>query len=132
MYFDNVGGDLLEAVLSAMRPHGRIVACGAVSGYNDDTLTPGPRNMFLFTSKRLTMKGFMLADWLDRLPEFVEEAKGYLADGRLRTLETVVEGIERAPQALLDLLHGENVGKMVVMLADGTDTRCTASNSGIK
>jgi NADPH-dependent curcumin reductase CurA len=117
VYFDNVGGEHLEAAISAMRPHGRIIACGAISSYNDETPAPGPRNLSLMIGKRLTMKGFIVIDSFDRMPEFVKEVSGYLAAGKLHTKETVVSGIERAPQAFLDLLRGENVGKMVVKLA---------------
>ncbi len=117
MYFDNVGGDHLEAALSAMRARGRIVACGAISRYNDESPAPGPRNLFLVITKRLTMRGFIVSDWLDQMPAFVKEVSGHLADGRLRVKETVVEGLERAPQAFIDLLRGENIGKMIVKLA---------------
>lgn len=117
VYFDNVGGEHLEAALSAMRNHGRVVACGAISTYNDATPAPGPRNLFLIIGKRLTIKGFIVTDWRDRLPEYLKEANELLAQGRLKMKETVVEGIERAPQAFIDLLRGANVGKMVVKIA---------------
>ena len=117
VYFDNVGGEHLEAALSALRSHGRIIACGAISRYNEEAPPPGPRNLMLIVSKRLTMKGFIVSDWLDHMPVFVREVSGYLAEGKLRVKETVVEGIERAPQAFLDLFGGGNVGKMVVKLA---------------
>jgi NADPH-dependent curcumin reductase CurA len=116
VYFDNVGGDHLEAALSAMRTHGRIIACGAISKYNDAAPTPGPSNLSLVVGKRLTMRGFIVSDSLDRLPEFIKEVSGYLTAGTLRAKETVVEGLERAPEAFLDLLRGENVGKMIVKL----------------
>ncbi|MDP9122227.1 MAG: NADP-dependent oxidoreductase [Acidobacteriota bacterium] len=117
VYFDNVGGEHLEAALSALRVHGRIAACGAISVYNDETPPPGPRNLALVIGKRLTMKGFIVMDWLDRMAEFGQEVSGYLASGKLVAKETVVPGgIEHAPQAFLDLLRGGNVGKMVVQL----------------
>jgi len=116
VYFDNVGGDHLEAALSAMRTHGRIIACGAIAKYNDAEPTPGPFNLALVVTKRLTMRGFIVSDSFDRLPAFVEEVSGYLAQGRLRAKETIVEGLERAPHAFLDLLRGENIGKMIVKL----------------
>ena len=116
VYFDNVGGEHLEAALSAMRVRGRIIACGAISKYNDESPTPGPRNMAFFTTKRLTMRGFIVTDSLDQMPAFVKDVSGHLATGKLVTKETVVQGLERAPQAFIDLLHGENVGKMVVKL----------------
>jgi NADPH-dependent curcumin reductase CurA len=116
VYFDNVGGEHLEAALGAMRNHGRIIACGAISRYNDAKPGPGPRNMVFFISKRLTMKGFIVTDSLERMPSFLKEVGGYLAQGKLRSKETVVAGLERAPEAFIDLLRGGNTGKMVVKL----------------
>jgi NADPH-dependent curcumin reductase CurA len=116
VYFDNVGGDHLAAALSAMRTHGRIIACGAIARYNDAEPTPGPSNLALVVTKRLTMRGFIVSDSFDRLPVFVTEVSDYLAEGKLRAKETIVEGLERAPQAFLDLLRGENIGKMIVKL----------------
>ena len=104
-YFDNVGGKHLEAALSALRVHGRIIACGAISMYNDETPPPGPPNLPLMIGKRLTMKGFIVTDWLDHMPEFLKEVSGYLWEGKL-TMKAAVEGIEGAPQAFLDKLHG--------------------------
>lgn len=116
-YFDNVGGDHLEAALSAMRVNGRIIACGAISRYNADTPPPGPRNLFLVVTKRLTMRGFIVSDWASRTAEFLAEVTPYVADGRLVARETIVEGLERAPQAFIGLLTGGNIGKMVVKLS---------------
>jgi len=116
VYFDNVGGDHLEAALGAMRNHGRIIACGAISRYNDEKPSPGPRNLAFFIVKRLTMKGFLVFDHVDQMPTFAKEAAGYLAQGKLRSRETVVQGLEQAPQAFLDLLKGGNTGKMIVKL----------------
>ncbi len=116
VYFDNVGGDHLDAALSAMRLHGRIITCGAISQYNAETLPPGPKNLVLMIGKRLTMKGFIVSDWMRETPAFLKEVGGYLAAGKLVMEETIVEGIERAPQAFLGLLRGENVGKMIVKL----------------
>ncbi len=114
VYFDNVGGDHLEAALGALRNNGRIIACGAISLYNREEPEPGPRNMPMVVVKRLTMKGFIVSDWFDRMPEFVREVAPLVADGTLVARETVVEGIERAPAAFIDLLRGGNLGKMVV------------------
>lgn len=117
VYFDNVGGDHLEAALSTLRTNGRIIACGAISLYNEELPPPGPRNLsLLITSKRLTMKGFIVTDWFNQMPEFLKEVGGYWAQGKVKMKETVVEGIENAPQAFLDMLHGGNVGKMIVKL----------------
>ena len=114
VYFDNVGGAHLEAAIGAMRDHGRIVACGSISTYNDVEPGSGPRNLFLVVTKRLLLQGFIIRDHYDRFPEFHAEAREWVADGRLRHRETVVEGIENAPGAFVGLLQGENVGKMLV------------------
>ena len=116
VYFDNVGGEHLEAAMTAMRTNGRIAACGSISRYNDTTPSPGPRNMFFIVTKRLTIRGFIVFDHNKRLPEFLAEVTPYLAAGRLRAKETVVEGLDHAPKAFLDLFSGENVGKMVVKI----------------
>jgi hypothetical protein len=117
VYFDNVGGATLEAALSAMRVHGRIIACGGIAGYNDEKPQPGPSNLFNMITKRLTMKGLLVRDWLDRKSEFEEEVGSYLRAGKLKNKETVVEGIDHAVAAFIGLFEGKNVGKMVVKLA---------------
>jgi NADPH-dependent curcumin reductase CurA len=117
VYFDNVGGETLEAALSALRVHGRIIACGGISGYNAERPAPGPPNLFYVTTKRLTMKGLIVSDWLDRQGEFEAEVGGYLKAGKLRNKETVVKGIDKAADAFIGLFQGQNVGKMVVELA---------------
>ncbi len=115
VYFDNVGGETLEAALSALRLHGRIVACGGISGYNEPR--PGPSNLFNVITKRLTMMGFIVSDWMDRQAEFEKEVGGYFKAGELKHHETVVKGIDKAADAFIGLFHGQNVGKMVVELA---------------
>lgn len=117
VYFDNVGGPQLEAVLAAMRVRGRIIMCGAVSQYNDETPPPGPRNLALIVTKRLSLKGFIVIDWSENLPEFAREVGTLYSAGKLKYRETVVEGIENAPVAFLEMLRGANIGKMVVKLA---------------
>jgi NADPH-dependent curcumin reductase CurA len=114
MYFDNVGGDHLEAAIGALRKHGRVVACGSISRYNDVEASPGPRNMFLVVTKRLRLQGFIISDHYDRYDEFLREATEWVREGRLAYRETVVDGIENAPKAFLGLLRGENIGKMLV------------------
>jgi NADPH-dependent curcumin reductase CurA len=116
VYFDNVGGDALEAALSMLRVHGRIIACGGISGYNEEKPRPGPSNLFNITTKRLTMKGLIVRDWLDRQGEFEKEVGGYLQSGKLKNKETVVEGLDQAEEAFIGLFKGENIGKMVVKL----------------
>jgi NADPH:quinone reductase len=114
IYFDNVGGDQLEAAIGALRTRGRVVACGSMSRYNDVEAAPGPRNMFMVVTKRLRIQGYIISDHYDRFPEFFERAREWVRQGRLRYRETVVEGIENAPKAFLGLFRGENIGKMLV------------------
>jgi len=116
VYFDNVGGEALEAALSMLRVHGRIIACGGISGYNEEKPRPGPSNLFNITTKRLTMKGLIVSDWLDRQGEFEKEVGGYLQSGKLKNKETVVEGLDQAESAFIGLFTGNNIGKMVVKL----------------
>jgi NADPH-dependent curcumin reductase CurA len=117
VYFDNVGGPTLEAALSSLRVDGRIIACGAISGYNVEKPQPGPSNLANMVAKRLTMKGMLVLDWLDRRDEFEKEVGGYLRVGKLKNKETVVEGIDQAVGAFIGLFEGKNIGKMVVKLA---------------
>ena len=117
VYFDNVGGETLEAALSALRLHGRIIACGGISGYNEEKPKPGPSNLFNMITKRLTMKGMIVRDWGDRQGDFEKEVGGYLRAGKVKNKETVVVGIDQAVGAFLGLFQGQNVGKMVVKLA---------------
>jgi NADPH-dependent curcumin reductase CurA len=117
VYFDNVGGETLEAALAALRVHGRIVACGGISGYNEGKPRPGPSNLFNVITKRLTMKGFIVSDWLDHQAEFEKEVGGYVKAGKVKHKETVVKGIDQAVDAFIGLFRGQNVGKMVVELA---------------
>jgi len=116
VYFDNVGGETLEAALSALRPHGRIIECGGISSYNAEKPTPGPSNLFNVITKRLTMKGLMVRDWMARQGEFENEVGGYFRAGKLKSKETVVDGIESAVSAFIGLFDGRNIGKMVVRL----------------
>jgi NADPH-dependent curcumin reductase CurA len=122
VYFDNVGGETLEAALSTLRVHGRIVACGGISSYNDQKPQPGPVNLFNMITKRLTMKGLIVTDSLDRQGEFEREVGGYFQANKLKNEETVVQGIDQAVSAFLGLFAGKNTGKMVVELAPYKET----------
>ena len=117
VYFDNVGGEALEAALSVLRVHGRIIACGGISRYNEEKLQSGPCNLFNITTKRLTMKGLIVSDWLDRRSQFEDEVGGFFRTGKVKSRETVVDGIEHAAEAFIGLFEGQNIGKMVVKLA---------------
>src|SRR6478752_4435688 len=116
VYFDNVGGDHLEAAIFAMADFGRIACCGAIADYNAETPPPGPRNMMMLVSKRLTMRGFIVSDHRDVAGEFYRTVGPWLADGSLAYRETVVDGIDNAVDAFLGLHRGDNTGKMLVRL----------------
>lgn len=118
VFFDNVGGDQLEGALNALRPFGRVIACGAISRYNDEQPEPGPRNLALVVSRRLRIEGFIVIDHMGRYRDFITEVGPWVADGRLAYRETVLEGIERAPEAFAGLFRGDNVGKMLVRVTD--------------
>lgn len=114
VYFDNVGGDHLEAAISAMRPHGRAAICGMIAQYNATEPPAAPRNLAMVIGKRLTLRGFLVGDHGNLREQFVRDVSGWLRDGTLSYDETVVDGIENAPEAFLGLLRGENLGKMLV------------------
>ncbi len=116
VYFDNVGGDHLEAAIFAMADHGRIAECGMIADYNADAPAPGPRNMMMLISKRLTMRGFIVTDHRDVAGDFYRTVGPWLADGSLAYRETVVDGIDNAVDAFLGLHRGDNTGKMLVRL----------------
>lgn len=118
VYFDNVGGDHLEAAISAMGTGGRIAACGAIAGYNATEAAPGPRNLMMIVGKRLTIRGFIVTDHGDLAPEFYSRVGPWLTSGELTYRETVIEGLDRAAEAFIGLLDGANTGKMLVRLAD--------------
>jgi NADPH-dependent curcumin reductase CurA len=118
VYFDNVGGEHLEAALWALNDFGRIVACGSISGYNATEPLPGPRNAFLVVTKRLRWQGFIVSDHYDRFGDFARDMGAWIADGAIRWEETVYDGIEQATPAFIALFSGANLGKMIVRLAD--------------
>jgi len=116
VYFDNVGGEHLEAAIGALRLNGRVALCGAISTYNATEAPPGPRNLALAIGKRLTLRGFIVSDHGQLRRRFEEEMGGWVRDGRLRWEQTTVYGLAQAPEAFIGLLRGDNVGKMVVDL----------------
>jgi NADPH-dependent curcumin reductase CurA len=120
VYFDNVGGDQLEAAIGALRPFGRVVACGAISRYNDERPEPGARNLALIVTKRLRVQGFIVTDHRDRFREFIAEVGPWVGDGKIECRETIVEGLENVPAAFAGLFRGDNTGKMLVRV--GADT----------
>ncbi|HJL61544.1 MAG TPA: NADP-dependent oxidoreductase [Pseudomonadales bacterium] len=118
IYFENVGGTQLEAALTHMRAYGRIPICGMIAHYNDDkTPTPGPRNLTETIYKFLTLKGFVVSAFEEMRPEFQKDMSDWIKSGQLKYHETVIEGIENAPQAFMGLFTGANQGKMIVKLA---------------
>ncbi|MFW7379028.1 MAG: NADP-dependent oxidoreductase [Oligoflexus sp.] len=116
VYFDNVGGDHLEAALDHMRDFGRIALCGAISQYNNVDVAQGPRNLTNAIVKRLSLRGFIATDHLNLHEEFVERMASWMKAGQLSAKETVVEGLDHAVEGFLGLFSGKNVGKMIVKL----------------
>ncbi|CAM4441742.1 NADP-dependent oxidoreductase [Corallococcus exiguus] len=117
VYFDNVGGDHLEAAIGLMKNHGRIVLCGAISVYNATAPTPGPRNLGLAVGKRLTLQGYIVMDHADRRADFLRDVGQWLREGKVQDVSTIVDGLDKAPDAFIGLLRGDNTGKMLVRLA---------------
>ncbi|HWP12289.1 MAG TPA: NADP-dependent oxidoreductase [Ramlibacter sp.] len=118
VYFDNVGGDILDDVLARLARGARIVICGAISQYNNTTPVQGPKNYLSLLVHRARMEGMVVFDYADRFPVAVAELAGYLKDGRIKSREDVVRGLETFPEALIKLFTGENFGKLVLQIAD--------------
>ena len=116
VYFDNVGGDHLEAALDLMNDGGRIALCGAISSYNATERTPGPDNLWHAITRGLTLQGFTVNKYMHVFREFAERVGPWVASGEIVFDETVVEGIENSVDAFLDLMRGANVGKMLVKI----------------
>jgi len=116
VYFDNVGGETLDALLPLMRLHGRIAVCGMVSQYNDADNPPGVKNLWQLVVNCVTMRGFLTYDHADRLGEAQAEMDALYASGALRPLENLREGFERLPEAFIDLMTGRTTGKTMVLV----------------
>ena len=117
VYFDNVAGDHLEAALATLRRWGRVALCGAISEYESVGPSPGPSNLFQAVANDLTLRGFRGSSYQHRLPDVARELGGWLADGRLRYRETIIDGLDRAPEALVRMLSGDTTGKTLVRIA---------------
>jgi NADPH-dependent curcumin reductase CurA len=117
VYFDNVGGEHLEAAIGALKVGGHAAICGMISQYNATEATPAPRNLAQLIGKQLTLRGFLVTPHYDLYDAFVREVGGYIASGRMKFDETVVDGIEATPGAFIGLLAGQNTGKMIVRLS---------------
>jgi NADPH-dependent curcumin reductase CurA len=116
VYFDNVGGDHLQAAISHMREFGRVALCGAISMYNDTEPAPGPTNLPRAIGLGLNLRGFLVRHYSHMRDDFLRDMGEWLADGRVTYRETVVDGIESAPEAFIGLFTGANIGKMVVRI----------------
>jgi NADPH-dependent curcumin reductase CurA len=116
VYFDNVGGEHLEAAIAALNVHGHVAVCGMISLYNNTEPAPAPRNLGEVIKKRLTIRGMLVGDHYSLRPQFLTEVGGWLSEGKLRYQETIVAGLANAPDAFLGMLRGENTGKMLVTI----------------
>jgi NADPH-dependent curcumin reductase CurA len=115
VYFDNVGGDILEACLFRMNLHGRVSCCGAVSQYDGQAPRHGPRGIpGLLVTKRITMQGFIVMDYNDEREKALSDLETWVKEGKLKVPEDIIDGIENTPQALIGLLAGDNIGKRMV------------------
>jgi NADPH-dependent curcumin reductase CurA len=119
VYFDNVGGDHLQAAISHMREFGRIALCGMISTYNDAEAAPGPTNLMRMVGLGVNMKGFLVRHYAHMRDDFLRDMGRWLAEGRVKYRETVFEGIDSAPEAFMGLFTGANTGKMVVRIEEG-------------
>jgi NADPH-dependent curcumin reductase CurA len=117
VYFDNVGGDILDAVLALLARGARIVICGAISQYNNTGPIKGPSNYLSLLVNRASMKGMLVLDYVPRYPQAIREMAGWMAEGRLKSREHIVQGLEKFPEAFLMLFTGANFGKLELKLA---------------
>jgi NADPH-dependent curcumin reductase CurA len=118
VFFDNVGGATLEAAIDHMADFGRIVLCGGISGYNDETPQPGPNNLMYLVSRRIRMQGFIVLDYLDRVQEAIDALTGWVMAGEIAWREDIQEGFENIPATLQRLFDGRNAGKQLSRLAE--------------
>lgn len=118
LYYDNVGGSMLEAAIDHMAVHGRIVLCGMISTYNDESPTPGPSNLFELIARRVRMEGFLVSDFGDEFPEARDRLEAWLDEGKLKAYVDVQEGFENVPQTFLRLFSGANIGKQTLKVDD--------------
>jgi NADPH-dependent curcumin reductase CurA len=116
VYFDNVGGDHLEAAIFSMNRGGRAALCGSISSYNAEVAPPGPRNLWMLTTKSLTLEGFTIPSLLQHADVFTAEVAPLVASGAFVYDETIVDGVDNALEAFQGLMRGENIGKMLVRI----------------
>ena len=118
VFFDNVGGEVLEAALASLARHARVVLCGAISQYNASDSLKGPRNYMSLLINRARMEGFVVFDYAERFGEAARDLARWIAEGKLKAREDIVEGLETFPDTLLKLFRGENLGKLLIKVAD--------------
>lgn len=118
VFFDNVGGAILEAVITHIAEHGRIVLCGAISSYNNDQPEPGPRNLMNLVTRRVRMEGFVMIDYMDRIAQAAAELSQWVFSGQIRYRNDIQEGFDNIPKTFLRLFNGANQGKQMLKLAD--------------
>lgn len=116
VYFENVGGEHLQAALNVMNPFGRIAACGMIANYNDSTPAPGPNNLMYIVGKKIRINGFIISDHNDMREQFMNDMIPWIQSGDIKSRETVVDGLDNAVDAFLGLFSGQNFGKMVVKI----------------
>ena len=118
LFFDNVGGDILDDALLNMAQNGTIVLCGGISAYNSEELPPGPKNYMQLVIRRCRMEGFILIDFFDRAGEAMAQLGQWIAEGKLKHAEDIPEGFENTPATFLRLFEGQNLGKQLIKIAD--------------
>lgn len=118
IYFDNVGGDILDTALGLLAQHARVVLCGAISQYNNTGAIKGPTNYLSLLFNRASMQGFIVFDYAQRYSEAIPEMAAWLAAGKIKSHEDIVQGLETFPDTLLKLFKGENVGKLMIQLPE--------------
>lgn len=116
--FENAGGEIMDTVFGMLNLHARVVLCGLISQYNAETPPPGPANFPALLSRRVKLEGFIILDYFDRFPEMSAKLAQLVAEGKLKYRDTTVDGLENAPKALNMLFEGENVGKLLLKIAD--------------
>ena len=114
VYFENVGGEHLQAAINVMNPYGRIAACGMISSYNNAQPIPGPNNLMLIVGKKIRINGFIVFDHNDMRAQFLADMEPWVSEGKIKTKETIVKGLDNAVDAFLALFTGDNFGKMIV------------------
>jgi NADPH-dependent curcumin reductase CurA len=118
LYFDNVGGKILEAAIGGMKVHGRIALCGMISTYNDATPTPGPSNLFELITRRIRMEGFLVPDFAAKFSQARQALERWMDEGKLKAFVDVQEGFENIPKTFLRIFSGANIGKQILKVAD--------------